>query len=455
MTTEQINPATGEAIDSYSYMDFSVVETMLHNMQVAQHVWKEQSFQYKAVCFRSLATLLRAEKESCARMITREMGKAITESFAEVEKCATLAEYLAEHAESWLKPRTLHADGKKHELHFDPLGIICLVMPWNFPFWQPLKVGLPPLLAGNAIVLKHAKNVSGSSLLLERLMVQAGFPKDIFRSIIVDHSVLAQVIAHPAIAAGSLTGSEKAGSIFAAQAGKQLKKVVMELGGSDVAIVCKDADIPLAAKGIAKGRMMNAGQVCIATKRILVHQSIEVQFLQALVQEVRALRVGDPEQDAIDMGPLVNEQAVKDMESFVEDALNQGAHCVLGGKRINQSGAYFEPTILTNVTPNMRVMREEVFGPIAPVMAFTNEEEAITVANNSTYGLSATVWTRDMQQGERIAKALQTGSVFINSLSKTDPRLPVGGIKNSGFGRELSEYGIREFVNIKTINVYS
>jgi len=448
------NPATGESLNEYVVMSQQAALGIAEKTHEAQKKWKDMSVTERLPYFTSLAKVLREQREEYATLMTNEMGKPIKESRAEVEKCAWLAEFFADNAEKWLQDKQVDADGKKHLVTFEPLGVVFMIMPWNYPFWQPLKVGIPPLLAGNGIVLKHASNVTGSALAIEDAFRKAGFPEDLFRTIIIGHGDMPALLASPHIHAGSLTGSERAGEIFAAEAGKNLKKVVLELGGSDPLIVLPDADIAAAAKGAVKGRFSNAGQVCISSKRLIVHNAVREKFTAAFVAEVEALTIGDPLEEDTDIGPLVNEKAAAEMECFVADAVERGATVLVGGKRHELGGAYFEPTVFADATEDMRIVCNEVFGPIAPILSFETEEEAIAIANNSDYGLSGSIWTKDLAKGEALARNIHTGSVFINSTSKTDPRLPVGGIKRSGYGRELSEYGLLEFVNVKTINIY-
>ncbi len=448
------NPATGEILETYTQISSDEAVALAKEVALAQKKWGTVSVADRAPYFLQLARVLKKNRDVYATTITKEMGKPIKESRAEVEKCAWLAEYLADHGGEWLKEKEVVADGKKHVIVYDPLGVILLVMPWNYPFWQAMKVGLPPLFAGNTMLLKHASNVSGCSLALQDAFREAGFPDNVFRSMIIDHTHIPDLFASNFVHAGSLTGSERAGASFAESAGRHVKKVVLELGGSDPFIVFPDADVTLAAKAAVKGRFSNSGQVCIAAKRIFVHESIVDAFTKIFVQEVEALRVGDPLDETTDIGPLVHDKAVQDMEAFVANAVEQGATLLTGGKRHALGKTYFEPTVFGQAKTDMAMVCQEVFGPIAPIVSFTSEEEVIAWANESVYGLSASVWTKDVVFGERIARQLETGSVFINSPSKSDPRLPIGGIKRSGFGRELSEFGIREFVNVKTVNVY-
>lgn len=454
MTFFTVNPANNAGLQEYHFMTKQEVQDILALSAAAQQQWKHTPVHERALLFIKLAQVLRDNNERYASGITQEMGKPIKESLAEIEKCAWLAEFYATHAVEWLADKHVIADGKKHVITFEPLGLLFLIMPWNFPFWQPMKVAMGPLIAGNGIMLKHARNVSGSALAVEEAFRKAGFPEHLFRTVIIDHDLMPDILASEYIQGASLTGSERAGAAFASVAGANLKKVVMELGGSDPCIICEDADLLAAAKGVVKARMMNAGQVCISAKRLFVHESIKEAFAALFVQEVAALKVGDPMDPQTDIGPLVDTRAVESMERFIDDAKKRGAQVLFGNDHAGMGGAYFPPTVLDNVSEDMQVSCQEVFGPIAPLMTFRTDEQAIALANATPYGLSASIWTSDSDRAERLARQIESGSVFINSLSKTDPRLPVGGIKRSGFGRELSEYGIREFVNIKTINLY-
>jgi len=451
-TFKTINPATEEVLNEYNLMPKEEALAVAEKSNKAFNKWKNLSISERGKYFKKLAQILRDNKQEYAEMMTKEMGKPITESLSEVEKCAYLADVLIENAEKWLAEEEINADGKKHLITFEPLGAVFIIMPWNFPFWQPLKVGLPPIIAGNTIILKHSSNVTGSALEIEEVFNKAGFPEDIFRTVIIDHETSSEIIASKYVKACSFTGSVAAGRDIAQKAGSHGKKIVLELGGSDPFIVLEDADMESAAKGAVLGRTLNAGQVCIGSKRIIVHEKIAEEFTKKFSELMSNLIVGDPLNLKTQIGPLVNEKAVQDMENFVKDAVKKGAVITAGGKKAK--GFYFEPTVLINVDDNMDVACNEVFGPVAPVIIAKNDEDAVRIANNSEFGLSASLWTNDLAKGERLARKLETGSVFINSISKSHALLPIGGTKNSGFGRELSHYGIKEFVNVKTINLY-
>jgi succinate-semialdehyde dehydrogenase/glutarate-semialdehyde dehydrogenase len=449
-----VNPFNGEVLKSYQLMDTKEVLNIAKKSDKAFNSWKDLSIKERAAYFQKLVEVLKSNKEEYGTIMTQEMGKPIRESVPEVEKCAWFAEVLIEKGEEWLASEEAKADGLKHIITLDPLGPIFIIMPWNYPFWQVFKVALPPLMAGNTIILKHASNVTGSALLIEEIFKKAGFPEDVFRTVVCGHDSSAELVAAKEVAACSLTGSVGAGAVIAAQAGKQIKKTVLELGGADPHIILDDADIEVAAQGAALGRMSNAGQICIGSKRIIVHRAIAEQFTKRFVEIVKELKVGDPLDPETKVGPLAQAKAVAEMEDFVKDATSKGGKVLTGGKRGEGSGFFFEPTVISEITPDMDVASMEVFGPIAPVIVVDSDEEAIAIANDSEFGLNGSVWTKDLARGEKVARKINTGGVFINSISKSNPYLPLGGIKKSGYGRELGKEGIREFVNVKTINIY-
>jgi succinate-semialdehyde dehydrogenase / glutarate-semialdehyde dehydrogenase len=448
------NPATGKKIKEYKLISNEDALQIAKSTYQSQKEWHSLNLNERLEHIKKLAEVLRNNKQEYAELMTTEMGKVITESLAEIEKCAVLCDVLVEKSREWLKEELIEADGKKHLITFEPLGTVFMVMPWNYPFWQVFKVGLPPLVAGNSLLLKHARNVTGCSLAIEDAFKQAGFPLNVFRSIIIGHETSTNLIESDYVQAVSVTGSVGAGASIASDAGKNIKKIVLELGGSDPFIVLEDADIKKAAMGAAYGRTSNAGQVCIGSKRFIVHKNVAEAFSTLFAKFVSEKVVGDPLDIKSQIGPLVDLTAVKEMEDFVNDAVSNGAKILCGGAR-KEPGCYFLPTVLSNTTGDMRVVSEETFGPVAPIIIVNTDEEAIKIANNSEFGLSASVWTENLEEGEKVARKLNTGSVFINSTSKSHPMLPIGGIKKSGYGRELSHYGIKEFVNIKTINIYS
>jgi succinate-semialdehyde dehydrogenase / glutarate-semialdehyde dehydrogenase len=372
------------------------------------------------------------------------------EAEAEVEKCAWVCEYYAQYAEALLANEPIITDGQKSLVVFQPIGPVLAVMPWNYPFWQVFRFAAPALMAGNAGLLKHASNVQGCALAIENVFIEAGFPEDIFRSLIIGALKVEEVIANPKIRAVTLTGSEYAGSQVASAAGKYLKKSVLELGGSDPFIVFGDADLDEAVRLGVKSRMLTSGQTCISAKRFIVVEEIAETFLSKLKVEMGKYKPGNPLDHTTTLAPLSKRNFVEEVHIQIEKSINMGAKCIMGG-RIEPTGCFYHPTILTNVNREMPVFKEETFGPVAAVIVVKNEEEAVAVANDSLFGLGAAIWTNNIEKGEKLAHKIEAGAIFINGLVKSDPRLPFGGIKNSGYGRELSNYGMKEFCNIKTI----
>lgn len=448
---KSINPATGELIKEYSEMSEEQVKEVVDLNLEAWNGYRETSFSQRSQWMQKAAELLRSRKEEYARLITAEMGKRIAESHSEVEKCAWVCEYYAENAEQMLADELMESDASKSMAVFNPLGPVLAVMPWNFPFWQVFRFAAPALMAGNAGLLKHASNVQGCALAIEEVFRDAGFPENIFRTLVISSSKVEAVIAHPAVKAVTLTGSEYAGSQVASLAGKYLKKSVLELGGSDPFIVLADADLEEAAKVAVGSRMITSGQTCIAAKRFIVEQHVAAPFLEKVKALMEAYEPGDPGKEETSLAPLARPDLVDDIDNQVNKSVEQGAQIISGGSRVEGIGNYYSPTILTNVSRGMPVYMEETFGPVAVVLPVEDEKEAIEVANDSLYGLGASLWTSDLKKGEELARKIEAGAVFVNGLVKSDPRLPFGGIKNSGYGRELSGYGIKEFVNIKTV----
>jgi succinate-semialdehyde dehydrogenase/glutarate-semialdehyde dehydrogenase len=403
---------------------------------------------------RQAAQVLRSNAAEYARLMAEEMGKPMRAGAAEVQKCALGCDYYAENAERFLAPEVVKTEARKSFVTFQPLGVVLAVMPWNFPLWQVFRFAAPGLMAGNAAVLKHASNVPGCALAVEQIFRKAGFPKNLFRTLMVGSRSVDAAIEHPLIRAVTLTGSGPAGRAVASKAGALLKKTVLELGGSDPYLVIEDADLDLAAKVGAKGRLVNSGQSCIAAKRFIVVEKVRRQFEELFVSQMSAAKMGDPLSDDTEMGPLARHDLRDTVHRQVEGSIAKGARCLLGGTIPNSRGAYYPPTVLTDVTKGMPVFDEEVFGPVAAVVPVKDEEQAIEAANDSPFGLAGGVFTRDLARGEHIAAELiDSGMVFVNEHVSSDPRLPFGGIKESGYGRELSHYGIREFVNIKTVYV--
>ena len=448
------NPATGETLAHYEIMDREHVLAVLGAAAGAQRAWADREPAARAELLPKLAEVLRDHAEEWARLMTREMGKPLAEARAEIEKCAWLAEFYGEHAPGWLADEPVAADGREHLVVYQPLGVVLSIMPWNYPFWQALRFGVPALAAGNASLLKHARNVTGCALAIEQAFAEAGFPDDLFRTVVADHETVAALVADDRVRGVSLTGSTEAGARIAELAGRHLKKVVLELGGSDPFIVLEDADVEQAAQGAVAGRMLCTGQSCIASKRFIVVRAVADAFTRRFAGLMDELEPGDPLDPDTKVGAIVDEDALAELESQLADAVDKGATVLAGGERLDGPGCFLQPTVVAGVTPEMRVWREEVFGPIAPVLVVGSEEEAIAVANASDFGLGGSVWTRDLERGRRVARRLESGAVFVNHFTKSDPRMPFGGVKKSGVGRELARFGLREFVNVKGLNVY-
>jgi len=454
MKFKTINPATEEVISEYETMPNKEVLNTAKNSHAAFYEWKQLDISERAIYFKKLASVLRKNKDSYAKLMTTEMGKPIKQSLSEVEKCAWTAEIYADKSAEWLEEEAVQADGKKHMVVFEPLGVILSIMPWNFPFWQAFRFGIPTLMAGNVTILKHSNIVPQCALAIEDAFNEAGFPEFAFKSIITNHEAVSSLIISDLISGVSLTGSVSAGSKVAELAGRSLKKFVLELGGSDPFIVLDDVDVELAAKNAVAGRTINSGQSCIAAKRFIVHKEISKKFSEIFSKYTSELVIGDPMDIKTDVGPLVNEDGLIQIEEQVKDAVSKGANVLTGGKRLEKKGYFYKPTVLSNINSNMRVAAEEVFGPVAPIIVINNDDEAIRTANISEFGLGASIWTKDESRGMEIARRTEAGGVFINSVVKSDPRMPFGGIKKSGIGRELSKYGLKEFVNIKGISIY-
>ena len=449
-----INPATLDIVSETAELTQQEIDHKITQADAAFHTWRHRSFAERALLMKKAANHLRDEKEKCAEIMSLEVGKTISGATAEVEKSALVCDYYAEHAAHFLKNETIPTDAHQSYVRFDPLGPVVAIMPWNFPFWQVFRFAAPALMAGNVGLLKHASNVQGSAKKIEEAFRIAGFPEGVFVNLAIGADKVASVLSDPRVKAVTLTGSEKAGSIVAEAAGREIKKCVLELGGSDPFIVLLDADIVKAAKVAVAARMQgNAGQSCIAAKRFIAHEKIAAQFAMMLKDEVEKLRVGDPLDPATDVGPLVNEQALRDVEAQVQSSIAKGARVLTGGKRLERKGYFYPPTVLTHVEKGMAVFDEEVFGPVLPVISFKDNDHAIRIANDNPYGLGATIFSGNIELAQRMAERIEAGCIFINSQVKSDPRLPFGGIKRSGYGRELSHYGIKEFVNIKTVSV--
>ena len=446
-----IDPTTGTLIRDYAEHTEDELAARLERADAAYRHWSLRPVPGRADRLRSLAAVLRADLAAHAALMTAEMGKPVVQAEAEIEKCAVTCEWFAEHAAGLLAPEPAATEAAASYVRFDPLGVVLAVMPWNFPFWQVIRCAAPALAAGNAVVLKHASNVPGCALALEAAFAQAGFPEGAFTTLLVPARVVGEVIAHPAVRAVSLTGSEAAGRQVAALAGASLKKTVLELGGSDAFVVLADADVEHAAREAAAARTINNGQSCIAAKRFIVEEAVATRFEEAFIASMAALRVGDPRDRSVQVGPLARLDLVDELEDQVRRTLAAGATLRLGGRRRAGPGCFFPPTVLSGVEPGMAAFDEETFGPVAPVTRARDADHAIELANRSRYGLGASLWTADVERGRALAARLEAGAVFVNEVVKSDARVPFGGVKDSGYGRELAAFGLREFVNVKTV----
>ena len=446
-----INPATEEVIASFDAFTADEIEMAVAEAHDAFLTWRERPIAERAVPMRALAALLRQRADRYARLATLEMGKPINEAKAEVEKCAWACEQFAESAGRYLADEEIRANARRSIVAFQPLGVVLAVMPWNFPFWQVIRFAAPALMAGNAGVLKHASNVPQCALAIEEAFREAGFPQGLLRTVLVSGGGIEPLIADKRISAVTLTGSSDTGSRIAELAGRALKKTVLELGGSDPFIVLADADLEATAVSAVRARNQNNGQSCIAAKRFIVVDSVAGEFERRFAKGVEDLVLGDPIDPKTQVGPLARRDLLDTLERQVDESVRAGARVLTGGERLNGKGYFFRPTVLTNVVREMPAFREETFGPVAAVVRVRDADEAVRVANDSAYGLGASIWTRDAAAGERLARRVEAGSVFVNGIVASDPRLPFGGIKRSGYGRELSAFGAREFTNVQTI----
>jgi succinate-semialdehyde dehydrogenase/glutarate-semialdehyde dehydrogenase len=454
MTMRAINPATGEIFAAYDEMTPTAVGEIISAVHEEFLGWRRTSFAERAAPMRRAGEILRVNAVEYARLMAREMGKPVREGIAEAQKCATVCDFYAENAARFLDREPIATDARKSFVTFNPLGVVLAVMPWNFPFWQVFRFAAPGLMAGNAAVLKHASNVPGCALAIEDVFRRAGFPENLFRALMIGSGQVEAVIENSLVRAVTLTGSGPAGRAVARKAGEMLKKTVLELGGSDPYLILEDADLELATAVCARGRLINSGQSCIAAKRFLAVEKIRRPFEDLFVRKMSAVKMGDPLLEDTQVGPQARHELRDDLHRQVEASVAKGARLLLGGAIPEGPGAYYPPTVLTGVRKGMPAYDEELFGPVAAIIPVADEEEAIATANDSVFGLGGAVLTRDLARGERIAADLiESGCVFVNEAVRSDPRLPFGGIKESGYGRELSSYGIKEFVNIKTVYV--
>jgi succinate-semialdehyde dehydrogenase/glutarate-semialdehyde dehydrogenase len=447
---KSINPYNQEIVYEVAEFDRKEVENAIDKADAQYSIWKEIPFSERSVLMKAAGQELRKNAREYAEIITQEMGKPITQALAEVEKCATLCDYYAENASKMLADKIIETEAHKSYVSYEPIGIVLAIMPWNYPFWQVMRFAVPALMAGNVAVLKHASNVMKSAMSIEKIFDRAGFPAGCFTNLPIGSKMVEEIIKNPKIKAVTLTGSEAAGRAVAAVAGNEIKKTVLELGGSNALVVFADCNLQKTVKTCVQARFQNAGQSCIAGKRLLVESSIAEEFTKAFVEEVGKLRSGDPLSEETTIGTMARVDLAEELEKQLQDALDKGGEVLLGGKR---NKAYFEPTVIGNVTTNMSIFKEEVFGPLIGITTFKDEKEAIALSNNSPFGLGVTIFTEDFEKAFRLVPKFNEGAVFVNELVKSDQRLPFGGTKNSGYGRELSQDGIQEFVNKKTVYI--
>ena len=450
---ESINPATEQVLARYAIMSAEALTVALEEARATAMVWSRVEVELRAAMLERVAVLLDAKREEFAQLITAEVGKPIAEARAELDKCALLCRYYAEHAVGFLADQRIQSGTHESVLSYQPLGTVLGIMPWNFPFWQVFRFAVPVMTAGNVALLKHAPNTCGCALAIEALFLEAGYPQGVLRALLIEINQVESVIEHDAVQGVALTGSDKAGAAVAALAGRAIKKTVLELGGSDPYLICEDADLDLAAKKCVQSRLNNCGQTCISAKRLLVHRSVLEAFTEKVLNEIAQRRQGDPVVEANDLGPMARADLLVNLQRQVDASVAAGARLLLGGETPQDVGLFYPPSVLTDVRPGMPAFDEEVFGPVVTLIPVADDAEALVLANQSAYGLGAAVFTQDVERAKRLAHQLECGVCFINDFVKSDPRLPFGGIKRSGYGREMSAIGIREFVNVKTVCV--
>lgn len=447
---KSINPYTQEVVYEVAEFDKKDIEIAINSADEQFKHWREVSFSERAVLMKAAGNELRINAQEYARIITQEMGKPITQSIAEIEKCANLCDYYADHTSEHLADKVIETEAYKSYVSYEPIGIVLAIMPWNYPFWQVMRFAVPALMAGNVGLLKHASNVMQCADTIQKIFQKAGFPEGCFTNLPIGSKMIEEIIRNPKVKAVTLTGSEAAGRSVAATAGSEIKKTVLELGGSNALIVFADCNLEQTVKTCVQARFQNAGQSCIAGKRLLVEEPIAEEFTKAFLEAVKELQPGDPLLKETTIGTMARVDLAEELEKQLQNALDKGAEVLLGGKR---NKAYFEPTVVGNVTADMSLFKEEIFGPVIGITTFKNEDEAVALSNNSPFGLGVTIFTEDFEKASRLIPKLDEGAVFVNELVKSDQRLPFGGTKNSGYGRELSQDGIQEFVNKKTVYI--
>ncbi|MGK7394939.1 MAG: NAD-dependent succinate-semialdehyde dehydrogenase [Candidatus Cyclobacteriaceae bacterium M3_2C_046] len=451
MSIQSINPYNNQLLKEYEPLNTDQINAAIEKGHQAYLSWKKNDFEVRAGLMQQTARILKERKSELAELITKEMGKIRAESEAEIEKCALVCQYYAENAAKFLKDEPLPVDDGEAFIAYDPIGLVLAVMPWNFPFWQVFRFAAPNLMAGNVGLLKHASNVPQCAKAIEEVFIQAGFPEGIFQSLMIGSSEVNEVIDHPLVKAVTLTGSDVAGKKVAERAGHNLKKTVLELGGSDPFIVLADADLEKAAQTAVKARMINCGQSCIAAKRFIIEKAVSDQFHNLFKQKMQNLKPGNPLDEGVDYGPMARRDLANQLSEQVHHSIDMGAELILGDGKPEAEGNFFHPAIITNIKPGMPAYQEELFGPVAITFVADGAEDAVQIANSSPFGLGAAVWSKDTDKAKRLARKIESGNVFINGMVASNPKTPFGGVKISGYGRELSYMGIREFMNIKTV----
>jgi succinate-semialdehyde dehydrogenase/glutarate-semialdehyde dehydrogenase len=453
MGIASVNPATGERVREFAALEEAEIDARLARAATAFPPWRATPVRERAAVVRRAGEILDAEQSSFAELMTLEMGKLVGAAREEVAKCALGCRFYADHAEQMLAPEPIVADGERSYVAYQPLGAVLAVMPWNFPFWQVFRFAAPTLVAGNVALLKHASNVPQCALAIAEIFARAGAPEGVFQTLLVGSDAVSRILSDPRVAAATLTGSEGAGSNVASTAGRHIKKTVLELGGSDPFIVMPSADLALAADTAVRARIINSGQSCIAAKRFIVHRDVADEFERRFVDAMAALPVGDPTAPETRVGPLASEQLARELDEQVQASVRAGARVLTGGRRLPRRGAFYAPTVLTDIPPDTPAYRDELFGPVASLFRAADIDEAIDIANATRFGLGASAWTRDAGEADRFAERIEAGSVFVNGMVVSDPRFPFGGVKASGYGRELGAYGLREFTNVKTVRI--